>query len=74
MRRGNVVLYPVFSPENVWKEKREGNLVQMRRAIQATKEAIKGPAFRKTLIVRFCRPAMEGNEPIIKAGGLDLLV
>jgi dienelactone hydrolase len=40
VRRGNIVIYPVFSPASAWKEKREGNLLQLKRAIQGTKDAI----------------------------------
>lgn len=40
VRRGNVVLYPIFESAGLWQAKKEGNLVQMERAIKATKEAI----------------------------------
>lgn len=40
VRRGNVVIYPIFEATNVWQAKKEGNVVQMERAIKATKKAI----------------------------------
>lgn len=40
VRRGNIVIYPVFEPASPWREAREGNLPQLERVIEATKAAI----------------------------------
>lgn len=41
VRRGNVVIYPIFESAGLWDAKREGNIVQMERAMAAAKEAIR---------------------------------
>lgn len=40
VRRCNIVIYPIFEPKSPWREKREGNEIELRRALQATRTAI----------------------------------
>jgi hypothetical protein len=40
VRRGSIVIYPVFEPASPWREAREGNLPQLERAMKAAKAAI----------------------------------
>jgi len=61
VRRGNVVIYPIFESAGLWQAKKEGNEIQMERALKATKAAIEDVGKSSTTRLRLDRFAITGH-------------
>lgn len=61
VRKGNVVIYPIFEHEGRWKALRDSNEAALKRALKATKEAIQDLQESSPIKLRLDRFAITGH-------------